>query len=152
MGSVSVSHLILFIASLLVAVSIAGTLVFEVGQMSSAIETQGSAVTEEIETDIAIISDPGQSEAIYDGSEVTVIVKNIGSRNIPADSSGVEILIDGRYISSENIDVEQLGSESSAWRPEGVVEITIDGEDDLDGDTEVAVIVTGNEDTIDFNA
>lgn len=153
MGSVSATHLILFIASLVIAVGIAGTLVMEVGKLDTAIDNRGTSVAEEIETEVAIISDEGTSEAIYDpdasDDDVTILVKNIGSESIPVDERVVDVLIDGTYISNddivamERIDVD--GSET--WRPGGVVEISI-ANHDPSGDTELTVIVNGGEDSI----
>lgn len=153
MSSVSATHLILFIASLVIAVGIAGTLVMEVGKLDTAIENRGTNVAEEIETEIAIISDEGASAAIYDpdaaDDDVTILVKNIGSQSVPVDERVVDVLIDGTYISNsdivgmERIDVD--GSET--WRPGGVVEITI-ANHDPSGDTELTVIVDGGEDSI----
>ena len=66
MGSVSISHLIIFIASLLVAASVAGTLIVGVEQVSDSVDQQSEDMTQQIDTELTVISDPA-SNAIYDG-------------------------------------------------------------------------------------
>ena len=156
MGSVSATHLILFIASLVIAVGIAGTLVMEVGKLDRAIEQRGTNVADEIETEVVIISDEGSSEAIYDpdatDDNVTILVKNIGSESLPVDERVVDVLLDGNYVSNNDIErVDRIDVDgSSTWRPGGVVEITVTGHDPA-GDTEITVIVDGSEDSIQVN-
>ncbi|OVE84997.1 flagellin [Natronolimnobius baerhuensis] len=158
MASVPASHIILFVASMIVAAGIAGTVILEVDNLSDAVETRGSNVAEEIETDIEITSDQGYAESIYDpdAGEVTLLVKNIGSSSLDASDSQLDILLDGRYVTSDATTVERVDVEGSSWRSGGVVEVTIDLEQTngytVEGDTRVTVIVTGNEDTIAFYA
>ncbi len=147
MASVPASHLILFIASLVLAVAIAGTLVMEVNAMSSVIEDRGSGVTEEIGTEIEIINDEGTTDGTYDGDELTILVKNIGSESMSVNEQSVDILVDGSYIPNNDIEVERVDADSNTWRPGGVVKVTID-DDDLEGDTEITVITGGSEDSI----
>ncbi|ELY93082.1 flagellin [Natrialba chahannaoensis JCM 10990] len=153
MSSVSATHLIMFIGSLVIASAVAGTVIMEVGNVSDSIEMRGSSVAEEIETDIAIISDESQAEAMVtapDGDdvyEITVLVKNIGSGDIPAQQSAVDALVDGTYSPVTN--VERIDYDSNTWDAGGVVELTIETHQ-VSGDTDVAVLVTGSEDTITF--
>ncbi|EMA32403.1 flagellin [Halobiforma nitratireducens] len=162
MASVSATHIILFVASMIVAAGIAGTVVMEVNQLSDAVETRGSNVAEEIETDIEITSDAGHVDALYEEdeetgevTELTILVKNIGSGSLDATTSEVDILVDGRYVSSDYLEVQRVDVEDDSWRPGGVVEVTVDienkGDVTVSGDTRVTAIVNGNEDSIDFH-
>ena len=155
MSSVSATHLILFIASLVLAVAIAGTLVMEVGHMSTAIENRGSSVAEDIGTEVEIVNDEGAPHGMYDSDNdndnLTVLVKNVGSESLPVDERAVDLLIDGGYVPNNDIHtverVDVVGSDT--WRPGGVVEVTIDvGEKDIEGDTSITVITDGSEDSI----
>ena len=149
MASVSVSHLILFIASLLIAASVAGTLITGVDRVSDAMSSQSLDTTEQIETDITIISDSG-SDGMYDGENVTLLVKNTGSTTLTPDVDQVDILINGVYIPSSQITIEVIEpSAEDEWAPGEVVEVTIT--EDLDpGDNRISVTVRGNEDIITF--
>lgn len=150
MSSSSISHLIMFIAGLIVSVSIAGTIMVQVGGMATAIEDRGAGLTEEIETDIAIVSDPSNTESVYDDGTVTIYVKNTGSTDLAGDGSSIDVFIDGGYIGDDDLDVDMV-SGGSAWRSDDVAEITVTDQD-LSGDTEFAIIANGNEETIDFHA
>ena len=78
MSGVSASHLVIFIASIVVAAGVAGTLVTQVDRVSTSIVSQNEDVEERIDTDIRIISDTG-SDAIYDNDNngtLTLYVKN----------------------------------------------------------------------------
>lgn len=142
MASVSTSTLILFIASLLVAASVAGTMTTGVERLGSALGDRSADVSSEIRTDVTIISDAGSPASIYDGSStVTLLVKNTGSQTISNQSSNFEILIDGSY----QTDVSTLVlDDSTTWRPGTVVEITITGVGLNTGDHRVLLIVNGD--------
>ncbi|MFP8954550.1 flagellin (plasmid) [Natrialbaceae archaeon A-arb3/5] len=159
MASVSATHLIMFIGSLVLASAVAGTVIMEVGQVSDSIETRGSNVAQEIETEVAIISDETQPDAMLELNEdessgesdvynVTVLVKNIGNEDLVADPQTVDALVDGSYATVTA--VERVDADDTTWRTGGVAEITIPNRE-LDGDSEVTIIVSGNEDTINFH-
>jgi len=57
MASVPVSHLILFIASLVIAAGVVGTITTGVDRVSAAVEDAGLDATEQLRTDVTIISD-----------------------------------------------------------------------------------------------
>jgi flagellar protein FlaG len=157
MGSVSASHLVIFIASLIVAAGVAGTLVTEVDRVSGSITDQSDGMSESIETDVQIISDRSDYGAIYDGSSnnVTLLVKNVGGTGLSARSGEIDVLIEGRFIASANVTVELVEDGRTGWEPGAVVRIeaSLDGAfDTLEGETRGSVAVNGNEDTIRFRA
>lgn len=152
MSGVSVSHLVLFIASLVVAAGVAGTLVTEVDRVSQSVSQQGDEVSEAIATDIEMISDTG-SDAIYNSSgneNVTVLVKNTGSQRLAADARALDVLVDGVYVPSTNITVERPDAPGErTWDEGSVVRIEIDRALDS-GDHRVTVRVNGNEAVLQF--
>lgn len=144
MASVSTSHLILFIASLLIAASVAGTFTSGVQRLSSALGDRSIDVMQDVRTDVEIISDPGSS-AVYNSSDdgnITLLVKNTGRRDLEAESDKVDVLIDGRYQPNVTLNVV----DGPYWTVGNVVRMEIDPAQTLaDGDHRVTVIV--NEDT-----
>lgn len=152
MGSVSISHLIIFVASLLVAASVAGTLIVSVEDVSSSVDQQSDSLSQQIDTDIAIISDPS-SPAIYqepdgDGTgSLTLLVKNTGGTTIPTDGSNLDVLVDGQYRSG--IDIE-IVSEGDRWSSGAVAQVTVEIEDELVDDHRATVIANGSRATFDF--
>lgn len=149
MASVSSSHLILFIASLLIAASVAGTFTQGVQRLSSALGERSVDVSSDIRTDIEIISDTG-SDAIYDSSgdgNVTVLVKNTGSLDLEGSSDQIEVILDGKYQTSVSVTVV----DGPAWFVGNVAEIEIDPSETVDsGDHRVKIIVNGDEEVLRF--
>ncbi|MEM4780610.1 MAG: hypothetical protein QXG03_03475, partial [Halalkalicoccus sp.] len=149
MGSVSISHLVIFIASLLVAASVAGTLIAGVEEVSSSVDRQSEEMTTQIDTDIAIISDPA-SDAIYDDGgdgdpTVSLYVKNTGENALDADDPEIDVLLDGQYQSTLDVAVVSGGDR---WSSGAVAELTVTLDSELDaGDHRVTVIAHGNRDT-----
>lgn len=150
MASVSVSHMILFIASMLVAASVAGVFTDTVGQLSNAIDDQGLQVSQEVRTDVEIISDSGSSAVYNDtGNEnITLHVKNTGSQTLPSDGQSVNVFVNGRYETDVNV---TLLDGAEVWRPGEVVQLEI-SEPDLSGDVRVKVVVNGDEEVFEFRA
>ena len=149
MSGVSASHLVLFIASIVVAAGVAGTLVTQVDRVSTSIVDQSEDVEEQIETDIRIINDLGEPTSIYDdGNELTLLVKNTGETELRTDREAVDVLVEGQF--NEPSNVTRVGSETVEWPPGTVVEVTVE-DIEIDGETRLTVAVNGNEDTIRFS-
>lgn len=151
MASVSVSHMILFIASMIIAAGVAGVFTSSVDELSAAIEDQGPEVSDQVRTSVEIISDSG-SENVYDGStnEVTLLVKNVGTTELVPDNQEIDVLINGQFQASDDVDVELLGV-GDLWSEDEVVRLIITLEDSLDeGDHRAKVIVKGDEDVFQF--
>ncbi|MFO7832933.1 MAG: flagellar protein G [Halohasta sp.] len=156
MASVSASHLIIFIASLVIAAGVVGTLTTGVDRVSSAIDDRSLDVTQQVRMDMAIISDP--SDADYDSTsdELTIHVRNTGSQGVPIENAeAVDIVLNGNFVDNDDIEVDDANGDSNVWRPGDVVAITISNED---GDytvksTDNRLVLTVNEDqeTFEFN-
>ena len=152
MSGVSASHLIIFIASIVVAAGVAGTLVTQVDRVSTSITDQSEGVEEQIDTDIRIISDTGEPGSIYDSGseELTLYVKNTGETELHTERDALDVLIEGSFNEPDSVD--RVGdTDSELWSPGTVVEVTVGGVD-ISGDTRITVSVRENEDTIRFNA
>ncbi len=150
MSGVSASHLVIFIASIVVAAGVAGTLVTQVDRVSTSIVDQSDEVETQIDTDIRIVSDPGSPESIYDGGDLTLFIKNTGDRDLDIGSGTVDVLIEGSF--NEPDDVERVDDpDATDWEPGSVIAVTVN-DIDIDGDTRVSIAAGGNEDTIRFSA
>jgi flagellar protein FlaG len=146
MASVSASHLILFIASLVIAAGVAGTFTQGISRLSQGIDDQSLEVSEEVRTDIEVISDAGSPVYNNSSKTVTLLVKNTGTSDIPPDSRFIEILLDGQY--RTNVTVTVVDGET--WRPSNVIRLEIGGADLLAGDHRVKLIVNGDEEVFRF--
>jgi flagellar protein FlaG len=144
-ASVSSSHLILFIASLIIAASVAGTFTQGVQRLSSALGERSIDVSSDIRSDISIISDPG-SGAIANDEAITVLVKNTGSRSLDAESDQIEVLVDGKYQTGVSVTVV----DGAVWDAGNVAKITISAPSLSSGDHRVKIIVNGDEEVLRF--
>jgi len=151
MASVSVSHLILFIASMIIAAGVAGVFTTSVEDLSNAIDERGVQVSDNVRTSIDIISDSG-SDNIYDDatSTTTIYVKNTGSQRLNPVPRQIDILVNGTFRTSEDLTITVLSEGNpDTWDTNEVIEIQIDGTLGA-GDHRVLVIVNGDEETIQF--
>ena len=146
MASVSVSHLIMFIASLVIAASVAGTLVTGIDRVSTSVDDRSIEMTNQIDSNIQIISDPG-STAIYneDTTTVSIYIKNTGTKTLDPSPRQVDLLINGEYIP----ELEVTPIDDGSWSPSQVVEVTTTHELDA-GDHRITATVNGNSAMIRF--
>jgi len=151
-ASVSVSHLIIFIASLMVAATVAGALVTGVDRISNSVDDRSVDTSRDIRTDVSIISDAG-SDAVYNDTSgtVTVLVKNTGTRNLEATTDQVEVLLDGAYVGEHEFTVTSLDGGEFEWRTGSVIRVAIDRSLD-GGDHRVQLSVGGDEEVLEFRA
>ena len=147
MASVSSSTLILFIASILVAASVAGTMTNGVSRLSDALGDRSIDVSNEIRTDIDVISDPG-SDAVYSDAEtnVTLLLKNTGSQTLSTDPDTLDIIIDGQY--ATDVSTRVVGSDTD-WEKGAVLEVTVN-RSLADGSHRAVVIVNDHRETFEF--
>jgi flagellar protein FlaG len=147
-ASVSSSTLIIFIASILVAASVAGTMTTGVQQLSSALGDRSVDVSQEIRTDVEIISDPGSPESVYDNESdtLTLLVKNTGSESLPAVPGTLDVIVNGQYATNKDVEVV----DGSTWGPGNVVRVTASDVALDPGDHRVVVIVNGDRETLEL--
>jgi flagellar protein FlaG len=158
MASVPVSHLILFIASLVIAAGVVGTITTGVDRVSAAVDDAGLDATEQLRTDVTIISDP--SAGVYNASgdqNVTLLIKNTGTYRLAPDGSDLDVVLDGAYVRPNALSGELVSADgANAWSRGDVLRLTIDtnqidGSGGLaDGDHRVFVTVNGDEELFQF--
>lgn len=151
MAGVSISHLIIFIASLLIAGAVVGAAFTGVDQFNSAMEDRSITAAEQLRTDISVISDPA-SHAIYDddSGNVTVLLKNTGELNLLADPRQIDVLLNGEYVVAERLAVDVLDADGNNWRTSNVIELTLLTEGLDPGDHRITITVNGAEAVLEF--
>jgi flagellar protein FlaG len=158
MSGMSASTLVIFIASILVAASVAGTLVTTVGDISNSAETRGDAVSDSIDTDIEILNDGGGSDFYTEsggGANVTLYARNSGTTTIPQDAERINVLVNGRLVPPSRVAITSMASDDDAggWVEGEVLEFRIELEEPLSGsDNRVTVSVDGAERFVEFKA
>ena len=159
MASESISALILLIASLIVAGGVASVAIGSVDRVSDSVLDQSVDTSEDIRTDIAIVSDPGAPSGITDNdnaansSEWIIHVKNTGTTGLAAAPEQVDVLINGQYARVTRVEVIG-GPNDGGWPRYSVARVGIDMSTvtQPSGDVRVQVLVNGNRDYIEFRA
>ncbi|EMA65963.1 flagellin [Halorubrum aidingense JCM 13560] len=153
MASVPVSHLILFIASLVIAAGVVGTITTGVDRVSAAVDDAGLDATEQLRTDVTVISDPNAGVYNASGDEnVTLLIKNTGTYRLAPDGSGLDVMFDGQFVRPDATTGELLSAgEGAAWSRGDVLQLTInvseiEGYETLEPGTDHRVYLTINGD------
>ena len=128
MASVSVSHLIIFIASLVVAAGVAGTLTTGVERVSNAVEDGSLDVSQQVRTDIDIISDPAKP-ALDANNNLTIHVRNTGSQGIFIQPDSIDMVVNGDFVPNSDLTVTDANGDRTTARTGDVMEITVDNTD-----------------------
>jgi flagellar protein FlaG len=153
MSGVSASTLVIFIASILVAAGVAGTLVATVGDISNSAETKGDAITESIDADFEILNDGGGTK-FYDNSttNITFYVRNTGSNALFQNPNNINVLVNGQF--EQDITIQSVTSDSNddVWAEDEVLEIEVSLGRTLSGSgNRLTVSTKGTERSIEFS-
>jgi len=139
----SFTQTIFFIASIVVAVSIAGTIMGATGMMVDEVRTKANAAASELGSSISIINDP--RHVPYADGQLTLYIKNVGSTAPPYED--LLIFLDGEYVEYH---ANLIDGPNNTWSTGRVVEVTIATEL-VPGDHSIkAVLSNGISDTLDF--
>lgn len=144
------ARLLLIIASILIGVAVAGAIVAQVQNATSAMGEGGQTASDELQSNVEIVNDPGARGSIYDEAtdELSLHVKNTGGRTLPADAEVIDLLVDGKYQTA--VDVTLF--EGSRWKPDTIARLTTGYDLDRNETMRVIVRVSGAEDTFVFDA
>ena len=148
MADVSAPTLILFIASLVIAAGVSGVLINTVTDISSALDDRGADVSNNIRTDVEIISASDSNVYNATNDTLTLYVKNTGTRTLPATAETFDVIVDAQYRTNVTV---SIADGNSAWGPHGVVKIVVGGLDLDAGDHRATFVVDGDEETYQFN-
>jgi len=151
MASVSVSHLIIFIASLVVAAGVAGTLTTGVERVSNAVEDGSLDVSQQVRTDIDIVSDP-ESPTLDSNDNVTVYVRNTGSQGIFIQPESIDMVLNGDFVPNSEFTVTDANGDRTTARTGDVMAIEINNDNGYvnSGDNRLYITVNSDEEVYEF--
>ena len=151
MASVSVSHLIIFIASLVVAAGVAGTLTTGVERVSNAVEDGSLDVSQQVRTDIDIVSDP-ESPTLDGNGNVTVYVRNTGSQGIFIQPESIDMVLNGDFVPNSEFTVTDANGDRTTARTGDVMAIEINNDNGYvnSGDNRLYITVNSDEEVYEF--
>lgn len=148
MASVSATHLVIFIAVILVATTVAGTLTEGASRVGSAIEDDSDLDAKRVDAEIEVVSDADSADAVYDNTSdtLTLYVKNVGERTLPPTPDDVPVLVNGEYQSA----VETTVLDDDTWRPGTLLRVRVTVTLADGAETQVVVTPTGARDQFVF--
>jgi len=142
--SVSGSHVIFFIAALIVAGAVSGVFVAITLDVSSSINERGERFQEQLDTDFKIINDPDNIPS--DNSDYFFYIKNIGGCTIITSTSTFQVFVDGEIIGTSDYSFDD-----TSITPTSVTTLNIDKGQIGNGDhTMVLVGPQAIKDTFEF--
>lgn len=98
--SLTGTHIIFFVASVIVAGAVSGVFVAVTLNVTSSLSEKGDRISEQLDTEFKIINDPN-SIPLLSGFYVFYL-KNIGNREITTTNETFQLFIDGEIISIKN--------------------------------------------------
>ena len=144
--SASTSHMILFVAALIVASSVAGIFTKSVFDISGGISERNDRLYMDLKTDIKIINDPGN----VPNDPLIIFIKNTGESQL--DGSQIQILIDG-YLLDDSEYSQTVMDENSYWNTSTVLQVTVNGGSFSNlsaGDHYIKVVIYSSSDRMNF--
>ena len=144
-SSLSGTHTIFFIVSLIVAGAISGVFMAVTTDVSVSISKKGDRLQDQLDTDFEIINDPDHIP--MSGSDYQFYLKNTGDIRIITTNETFQILVDGTIISEMNYNFSKEHIYSG-----NVVTMYVDNSEILPGDHTMKIIdLQGDEDEFTFS-
>ena len=98
--SLTGTHVVFFIASVIIASAVSGVLITVITDVMSSYEEQGQRVQDKLDIEFKIINDPDNIPA--SGSNYLFYLKNIGSKKIATTNQTFNIFVDGEIVPIAN--------------------------------------------------
>ncbi len=105
MAGESAAHMILFIATILIASSVSAVMIVTIEKMSIEIKNQGEFIGKVLSTNFEIINDPLKipTKTIGTNTAYVFYIKNIGDTSFAFTNETITVLIDGLIIPKQNV-------------------------------------------------
>jgi len=147
MSDAGASHIIFFVASMVLATLVVGAISINVQSVADATRGSGTMLSKQIKTDITIISDSTMIPT--NGSYRVFYAKNTGKAKL--DINQIDVFLDGQYITDSSLILKVLDTGETIWREGEVLEVNIANSEISIGDHSLRIVTeTGILDTMDF--
>ena len=131
--SLTGTHVVFFIASVLIAGAVSGMFIAVITDVSNSFSDRGERVEEYLDTEFKIISDPDNIPT--SGSNYLFYLKNIGKKVIATTNNTFDIFIDGELVIKANYNF----SDNSIQQDE-VTTLYIDNSEITTGDQTLKIV------------
>ena len=131
--SLTGTHVIFFIASVIIASVVSGVLVAVITDISNSLSDRGERVQEQLDTEFKIINDPDNIPT--SGSDYLFYIKNIGGNEIATSNETFQLFVDGDLVAIANYNFSD-----SSIQPDKVTTIYVDNSEISAGDQTLRVV------------
>ena len=131
--SLSGTHIVFFIASVIVASSVSGVFVAVTMNTSSSLSDRGERLREQLDTEFKIINDPDNIPT--SGSDYLFYLKNIGGKVLITTNETFNIFIDGDLVITANYNFSE-----DSIQPDEVTTLYVDNSEISAGDQTLRVV------------
>ena len=138
--SLTGTHVVFFIASVVVAGSVSGVIIGVIQGVTNSFQNRGERVEENLDIEFKIINDPDNIPT--EGSDYLFYLKNIGERKIPTTNDTFTIFIDGEVVEKDNFNFSD-----NSIQKEDYTTLYIDNNEISTGDQTLRVV--GPQDIVD---
>lgn len=118
----AVTHMIFFIAAIILAISVVALISADVQTMISSSGASSKLLSEQMRTDITVVNDPEIVPFDSDTSKYTFYAKNTGKSELAPDY--VTVIVDGILIEPDNIDISLMDGDV-VWRPGDILTLNV---------------------------
>ena len=131
--SLTGTHVVFFIASVIVASAVSGVFVAVTNDVTTSFSDRGGRVEEQLNTEFKIINDPKNIPA--SGNFYQFYLKNIGGKEIATSNETFNIFIDGEIIVTANYTFSD-----NSVQPDKITTMSIDNGDIYTGDHTLRIV------------
>jgi flagellar protein FlaG len=131
--SLTGTHVIFFIASVIIAGAVSGVIIAVITDVSSSLSDRGERLQEQLDTEFIIINDPDNIPT--SGSDYLFYLKNIGGNKLATSIETFNIFIDGDLVVVANYNFSD-----SSILPDDVTTIYVDNSEISAGDHTLRVV------------
>ena len=100
--SLTGSHVIFFIASVIVASAVSGVFIAVTMNVSTSLSERGDRVQEQLDTDFEIINDPDNIPKNGAQTYYIFYLKNIGGKKLITSNETFQVFVDGEIVATSN--------------------------------------------------
>ncbi|WP_445475032.1 flagellar protein G [Methanococcoides methylutens] len=145
----AITHMIFFIAAIIIAMTVIVVMTSNVQSLTGATASSSKVLSEQIKTDITIISDPEIIPYNSTLKEYTFYAKNTGRTDL--DTEYIDVFIDGLHVDPQNLELEFFEPDV-LWQPGNTLVIDVKVTTEMtEGDHRILIAAeNGKSDSMDF--
>jgi flagellar protein FlaG len=118
----AVTHMIFFIAAIILAISVVALISADVQSMVASSGASSKLLSEQMRTDLTVVNDPEMIPYNEVSKTYTFYVKNTGKTELVPEY--VTVLVDGILIAPENVDISLVDGDV-VWRPGDILTLDV---------------------------